>query len=83
MLKRRNPIARSPLLRKGGAHVKSKTGQRVRARLTTQNAIDEWQEELNDKREEQNIREQQLPDSFLVRIAPNLLRLPLLVLSFS
>ena len=83
MTKRRNPIARSPLLRKGGAHVKSKTGQRVRARLTTQNAIDEWQEELNDKREEQNIREQQLPDSFLVRIAPNLLRLPLLVLSFS
>jgi len=45
----RNPVARSPLLRKGGAHVKSKTGQRVRARLTTYDAYNEWEgEELEE-----------------------------------
>ncbi|MCH9639662.1 MAG: hypothetical protein K0U40_09225 [Betaproteobacteria bacterium] len=38
----RNPVARSPLLRKGGAHIKSKSGQRVRARLTTYETYDEW-----------------------------------------
>ena len=66
MLKRRNPIARSPLLRKGGAHVKSKTGQRVRARLTTQDAIDEWREETETQQKEQNNGEHKLPDLFVV-----------------
>ena len=65
MPKRRNPVALSPLLRKGGAHVKSKTGQRVRTRLATQNAIDDWWEELNDSQEEQQNGEQKLPDSFI------------------
>ncbi len=41
----RNPIARSPLLRKGGPHIRSKTGQRVRSRLSTYSAFDEWLEE--------------------------------------
>ena len=53
----RNPVARSPLLRKSGPHVKSKTGQRVRARLSTHSAIDEWLEELgedNRTREQEN-----------------------------
>ena len=59
MPRRRNPIARSPLLRKGGVHKKSKTGQRVRARLTTRDAMDEWQEE---NQEEQLNGEQKLPD---------------------
>lgn len=38
----RNPVARSPILRKGGPHTKSKTGQRVKARLSTTDALDEW-----------------------------------------
>ncbi len=42
----RNPVAVSPLLRKGGVHIVSKTGQRVRYRLQTQSAIDEWLEEF-------------------------------------
>jgi len=50
----RNPVARSPLLRKGGAHIKSKTGQRVRARLSTNSAINEWQEEWIDDFENEN-----------------------------
>lgn len=45
----RNPVARSPLLRKGGAHVKSRTGQRVRARLSTSGAIDDWLDEVEDE----------------------------------
>lgn len=41
----RNPVAQSPLLRKGGPHVKSKTGERVRAKLSANSAIDDWLEE--------------------------------------
>jgi len=37
----RNPVARSPLLKKGGAHVQSKSGQRKRSK----NALTK---ELND-----------------------------------
>lgn len=44
----RNPVAQSPLLRKSGPHVKSKTGQRVRAKLSVNTAIDEWLEELDE-----------------------------------
>lgn len=44
----RNPVARSPLLRKGGAHAESKTGQRVQARLATNSAVDEWLDERED-----------------------------------
>lgn len=65
MPRRRNPVALSPLLRKGGAHVKSKTGQRVRTRLATQNAIDEWREEYQDEEKEQQNGEHKLPDSIL------------------
>jgi hypothetical protein len=45
----RNPVARSPLLKKGGVHEKSKTGQRVNNRLHTQSAIDEWLEQIEDE----------------------------------
>lgn len=45
----RNPVARSPLLRKGGPHTRSKTGQRVNARLSTRDAMDEWLEEYENK----------------------------------
>lgn len=38
----RNLAARSPLLRKGGPHLTSKTGKRVRLRLSTSALIDEW-----------------------------------------
>lgn len=31
-LRLRNPIARSPLLRKGGTHIKSKSSQRTQAK---------------------------------------------------
>ena len=62
----RNPVAQSPLLRKGGPHVKSKTGQRVQARLSTNSAIDEWLNALEDNNQNQEHEngEQMLPDFF-------------------
>lgn len=38
----RNPIARSPFLRKGGAHVKSKSSQRFQIKRDVKKAMDEW-----------------------------------------
>jgi len=54
MPKPRDWVARSPLMRKGGPHIKSKTGQRVRARLDLNDALCEWYEE-----DEPNINEQE------------------------
>lgn len=42
----RNPVARSPLMRKGGTHVHSKSGQRSRQRLSTSSGIEDWLDEL-------------------------------------
>lgn len=40
---RRNTAAMSPLLRKGGAHKRSKSGERQRQKQTLQQALqDEW-----------------------------------------
>ena len=39
--KPRNPIARSPLLRKGGAHRKSKSGERMKSRDELRREADE------------------------------------------
>jgi len=50
----RNPVARSPLLHKGGVHVQSKTGQRARQRMNISSAIDEWQDEISDDSTPQN-----------------------------
>lgn len=40
-----NPVARSPLMRKGGVHERSASGQRVRARLSTRAALEDWLDE--------------------------------------
>ena len=40
MIKRRNPVARSPLLRKGGPHVRSASGIRAAHRKTIEAGID-------------------------------------------
>ena len=45
----RNSVARSPLLRKGSAHMESKTGQRVQARISTNVFVDEWMESLEEE----------------------------------
>lgn len=49
MPERRNPVVRAgAILRKGGVHSKSVTGQRQRARLKVDDAIDEWYEDFNE-----------------------------------
>lgn len=39
---RRNPVANAPILRKGGAHQKSKTAERVKARSQLRRETAEW-----------------------------------------
>ncbi|MER2530020.1 MAG: hypothetical protein ABTR54_00220 [Candidatus Competibacter sp.] len=42
MRQRRNPIAAAPILRKGGAHQKSKTAERAEARLRLKRETAAW-----------------------------------------
>lgn len=50
MPERRNPVVRAgAILRKGGAHTKSVSGQRHRQRLRVDDAIDEWYDQINDQ----------------------------------
>lgn len=42
ILKVINPIARSPIMRKGGAHIKTKSSQRAQVRKDVNRAVDEW-----------------------------------------
>jgi hypothetical protein len=37
-----NPIARAPILKKGGAHVKSKSSQRTQVKNDLKRAVNEW-----------------------------------------
>lgn len=46
----RNPVARSPLLRKGGAHQETKTNQRRDARRALEGQLEDWREELEFER---------------------------------
>lgn len=39
---RRNPIAAAPILRKGGAHRKSKTAERIQVRVQLKRESTEW-----------------------------------------
>ena len=47
----RNPVALSPLLRKGGVHEKSKTAKRQQTRQALSEQLDNWREELEFERE--------------------------------
>jgi len=57
----RNYVARSPIMRKGGPHIKSKTGQRVRQRLQLGDSLDEWYETNEDNVEEKENGEPEAP----------------------
>ncbi len=41
-IRRRNPVARSPLLRKGGVHQRSRSGERQAQRNDTDALMDEY-----------------------------------------
>ncbi len=38
----KNHIARAPILRKGGAHVKAKSSQRAKIKKIIKKSVDEW-----------------------------------------
>jgi hypothetical protein len=44
-----NPVARSPLLRKGGAHQRTRSGERQRQRADLEAALGQWREEEADE----------------------------------
>ncbi len=44
----RNPVARSPLMRRGGVHQRSRTSERQSSRAQLRDLIDGWQDELDD-----------------------------------
>ena len=48
MAKKRNPIARDPILRKGGAHFNSKSGQRRNRKHTLMDEIEAYFDERRD-----------------------------------
>ena len=47
----RNHVARSPLLRKGGAHTKSTSSERQSIKRETEEVLSNWREELVFERE--------------------------------
>lgn len=49
-LRPRNPVARSPLLRRGGVHEKSVSAKRQQQRQVTRTLTDDWREELEFER---------------------------------
>lgn len=51
MNRRRNPVATAPILRKGGAHQKPKTTDRVKARLQIKQEVAAWQASVTQYRQ--------------------------------
>jgi hypothetical protein len=45
----RNPVALSPLLRKGGVHERSKSGVRAKAKQDLQEGLEFWRDELEEE----------------------------------
>ena len=46
----RNPVVRSPLMRKGGVHEKGKTAKRQQSRQALSAQLDDWREEVEFER---------------------------------
>jgi hypothetical protein len=47
----RNPVARSPLLRKGGPHQRSRSGERHQMHQALEAELDEWLDERETERQ--------------------------------
>lgn len=61
----RNLAARSTLLRKAGVHIKSKTGQRVKSKLSTRALASEWLDDWKDSDDEAGIKKGALVPFFM------------------
>jgi len=65
-LKPRNPVAQSPLMRKGGVHEKGATAKRQQTRTKLTQQLDDWQDDLAFEREMQHVIDQKdLADDLL------------------
>ena len=62
-IKPRNPVARSPLLRKGGVHEIAKSGDRQSNRISLSIALEDWEDDLAFEREMQDINRGQQEES--------------------
>lgn len=49
--KPRNHVARNPLLRKGGPHVRAKSGERFASKRKVSKAVREWQGSRSSRRQ--------------------------------
>ena len=56
--KPRNPIARSPLMKKGGVHEKSKTTQRRGSKESVKGELEDWR---NDVKFEESVKGNRKP----------------------
>lgn len=69
MPRQRDYVNRSALMRKGGPHIKSKTGQRVRARIELSEALYESENEFDEEHEFETNKnengEPEAPHSFM------------------
>lgn len=64
----RNPVALSPLLRKGSVHEKSKTAKRQQTRQVLGQQLDNWREELEFEREMRSDSDIQYRNSYKLKI---------------
>jgi hypothetical protein len=67
MPRRINPAARSPLLRKGGAHQKSRSGERRKRKQATNNEAREWSTKGTGRRSDVTLRVNPPIDLFVAR----------------
>ena len=73
VLKPRNPVARSPLLRKGGVHVKGATAKRQQTKTNLNHQLDSWEDDLAFEREMQfAINQKDLIDQESMLMKPEL-----------
>jgi len=71
VIKPRNPVAQSPLLRKGGVHEKSASAKRQQLRIRLNQQLDDWQDELAFERDFQDsINHKDEVDADMEVIAP-------------
>jgi hypothetical protein len=63
----RNPVARSPLLRKGGPHQPSRSGERHNQRQALEAELDAWRDEYDDLMWQTDKPEPKGPGSSLYR----------------
>jgi len=50
--KPRNPVARSPIMKKGGVHQKSRSSERRQEKESVDDELNEWEESRHDEKQD-------------------------------